>query len=348
MKIIKGILGIINCLLIAALVGAYLATSVSPELLSGIPSLGLIFPALIIANVFAFLIAVFRQSKWAMATLLVLFLGYPYINKTIAFANSKPPSKQLKTIQIGTYNLQFSKPIAFASGVNQQKLITQYDDFLTQQDNIDILGVQECGWRTKEHIAATMDFPYQHFVRDIYTGIYSKHPIVNKGVIDFDEQFIKCLWADIKIQQDTIRFYTTRLSPNRFDGVIPLVLNQEARENNDFRKMVGIFMHYQPFTLKRAKEAAKIRAHQRKSPYPSIIAGDLNDVPQTFMYATISKNLKDTFLETSKGIGGTHGGIVPGLRIDYILVDPFFNVNQHHIIEQPFSDHFMVKSTLQF
>lgn len=348
MKIIKGLFVFTNLLLIIATLGAYLATSFSPALVGVIPSLGLIFPALIIGNIIAFTIAVSIQSKWAMASLLTLFLGFPYIQNTIAFSKPNSNNASLKTIQVGTYNMQFSKPIAFLRGTNQEKMVTQFDDFLKERNHLDILGVQECGWRTKERIEATMDFPYQHFIPNNYAGIYSKHPIVNKGVIDFSQPLQKCLWADIVIQKDTIRFYTTRLAPNRFDGRIPLVLNQEAHENVDFEKMVGIFLHYQPFTLERAKEAALIRAHQKTSPYPSIISGDFNDVPQTFMYATMNANLKDTFLEAGMGFGGTHGGPVPGLRIDYILVDKLFKVRKSQILEKTFSDHYMLETTLQY
>jgi len=254
----------------------------------------------------------------------------------------------LKTIHVGSYNMQFSKPIAFAKGKAQQKLTTQFDDFLSEQKELDILGVQECGWRSKERIEAILDFPYQHFMTDIYTGIYSKHPIINKGFVDFGQRINKCLWADIAIDRDTIRFYTAHLAPNRFDGIIPLVLKQEEPENINYEKMWGIFKHYQPFALKRAEEAALIRAHQKISPYPSIISGDFNDTPQTFMYATISQDLDDTFLEAGRGVGGTHGGPISILRIDYILVDPFFKVRQHQIMERAFSDHYMLKSTLQF
>ncbi len=66
------------------------------------------------------------------------------------------------------------------------------------------------------------------------------------------------------------------------------------------------------------------------------------------MYATISEDLKDTFTADGTGFGGTHAGPVPGLRIDYILVDNQFTVTEHQVLEKPYSDHYMVKATLQF
>ncbi len=283
-----------------------------------------------------------------MVSLLILFLGFPYVQNTVNFSLPKTASKKLQTLHVATYNTQFSKPTILPDGSPNQKMITQFDSFLTSVNHLDILGVQECGWRTAERIQQSMNFPYKHTIEDIYTGIYSKHPIVNKGFVDFGQQINKCLWADIAIGKDTIRFYTAHLAPNRHDGKIPAVLDQNQQEQVNYFKIFGIFQHYPPFASKRVKEAAMIRVHQRKSPYPCIIAGDFNDPPQTFMYATISEDLKDTFLEDGIGFGGTHSGPVPGLRIDYILVANQFKVIKHQILAEPFSDHYMVKAALQF
>ena len=315
---------------------------------SVIPSLGLIFPALIFGNILYFLIGLIWQSKLAMVSLIVLFLGFPYIRNTIAFATPNELTNHGKSLRVATYNMQFSKPLAFLNGAARQKMSAEFDDFLTSINHLEVLGVQECGWRTKERIEKVMDFPYQHFIPNIHTGIYSKYPIVNKGIVDFGQKINKCLWADIVIGKETIRFYTAHLAPNRHDGIVPLIIEQEKREKVNFWKLWGIFQHYQPFTLKRSEEAITIRAHQQQSPYPAIISGDFNDPPQTFMYATISEGLKDTFLEASKGLGRTYGGPVPGLRIDYILTDPIFQVAKHQIIEKEFSDHYLVATILQF
>jgi len=327
---------------------AYLAPLTSPADSTIVSSLGLVFPGLVACNILYFLIGLIWQSKLAMINLLVLFLGFPYVQNTFNFSLPKSAPNPNRTLHVATYNTQFSKPLILPNGNANKKMTSQFDEFLKSVNHLDILGVQECGWRTKERIKKAMDFPYHHAIKDIYTGIYSKHPIINKGFVDVGQKINKCLWADIVIGSDTIRFYTAHLAPNRHDGKIPVVLDQNQKEDINYFKIFGIFQHYPPFALKRAEEAALIRAHQAQSPYPCIITGDFNDPPQTFMYSTISKDLKDTFLADGMGFGGTHGGPVPGLRIDYILVDNQFSVTQHQILEEPYSDHYMVKAALQF
>lgn len=351
MKIVKRIYIVTNLILIMATCGAYLAPFTSPADSTVIPSLGLVFPGLVLGNLLYFLIGLIWQSKLAMVNLLVLFLGLPYVQNTFNFSLPKAETNQGQILHIATYNTQFSKPLLLPDGNTNKKMLHEFDGFLKNSNHLDILGVQECGWRTQERIKQSMDFPYHYLINDMYTGIYSKHPIVNKGIVDLEQKIKRinrCLWADIVIGKDTIRFYTAHLAPNRHDGKIPVVLDQNQQEHVDYFKMFGIFQHYPPFALKRSEEAALIRAHQAKSPYPCIISGDFNDPPQTFMYATISKDLKDTFLEDGTGFGGTHGGPVPGLRIDYILVDHQFKVLEHQVLEEPYSDHYMVEAALQF
>jgi len=338
----------VNMLLIFATFGAYLAPMIPPKGMGLLPALGLAFPGLLVTNCLFILVWLLLQSKWAFASCFTLLLGIFFAPSTLNFLQSTPPSNQQNPLQIGTYNMQFSKPIAFLSGTQQQKKEAAFNQFLTKMDHLDILGVQECGWRTKAHIEASMNFPHQYFLPDIYTGIYSKHPIINKGFVDFGQKVNKCLWADIAIGVDTIRFYTMHLAPNRHDGMVPLVLNQERKEEVDIWKLVGLVKYYKIFTEKRTKEAIIMRQHQQASPYPCILSGDFNDPPQSYTYSIASNSLKDTFLESGFGIGGTHGSAIPGLRIDYILVDPRFLVFNHRVFDVPFSDHYLVKAVVEY
>lgn len=347
MKIIKALFLLLNIVLILLTLGAYLVPVMPPKDMGLLPALGLVFPGLLVVNILFIIVWLLLKSKWALGSGVTLLFGILLAPSTLNFLRSSSPSKQQNPIQIGTYNMQFSKPIAFQSGKEQQEKEQDFNHFLTRMDHLDILGVQECGWRTKEHIAKSMTFPYQYFPPDIYTGIYSKYPIINKGFIDFGQQVNKYVWADIVVGVDTIRFYSIHLALNRHDGIVPLTLNQEKKENVNIWKLLGIVKYYDRFTHKRAKEIAVIREHQRASPYPCILTGDFNDPPQTHTYRLASEGLKDTFLESGFGIGGTHGSAVPGLRIDYILTDPRFTIFNHRVFDVPFSDHFLVKATVE-
>ena len=84
----------------------------------------------------------------------------------------------------------------------------------------------------------------------------------------------------------------------------------------------------------------------KKSPYPVLVVGDFNDTPQSYTYAQIADNLQDAFAKKGFGLGITYGGIVPALRIDYILASPSLPILSHRIFKKEYSDHYPIVAEL--
>jgi len=82
------------------------------------------------------------------------------------------------------------------------------------------------------------------------------------------------------------------------------------------------------------------------SPHPSILCADLNDIPNSYSYATVRGNYQDAFLEKGSGIGRTFLGLSPTLRIDYVFADDRFEVRQFVRRKERYSDHFMLVADL--
>ena len=89
-----------------------------------------------------------------------------------------------------------------------------------------------------------------------------------------------------------------------------------------------------------------------ESPYPAIVCGDFNDVPNSATYFNIKGNLQDGFLKKGSGTGRTtrasFGLISPTLRIDYILASRDFKVKQFEISHVTYSDHFPLIADLGY
>jgi endonuclease/exonuclease/phosphatase family metal-dependent hydrolase len=102
-----------------------------------------------------------------------------------------------------------------------------------------------------------------------------------------------------------------------------------------FQKMKAAF-------TKRGEQARLVRDALDKSPYPAILCGDFNDVPNSYTYFHIRKDWQDAFLATSLGIGRTYLGVAPTLRIDYILPDKNMNIRQFDMVDENLSDHLML------
>ena len=94
------------------------------------------------------------------------------------------------------------------------------------------------------------------------------------------------------------------------------------------------------------EEAQAIKEHIQNSPYPIILCGDFNDTPLSYAYYTISKNLKDAFKESGKGIGQSFVKI-PALRIDYILHNERFNSYNYIKYKKKLSDHYALSCEVE-
>ena len=91
-----------------------------------------------------------------------------------------------------------------------------------------------------------------------------------------------------------------------------------------------------------ARQAEFVRELLNKSLYPVILSGDFNSVPGSYTYHKIKGNMQDCFVEKGYGFGRTFSGLSPTLRIDYILVDKQFKVQQYTAPAMYLSDHFPV------
>ena len=93
---------------------------------------------------------------------------------------------------------------------------------------------------------------------------------------------------------------------------------------------------------KRSVQAEMLHEKIKESPYPVIVCGDFNDVPNSYTYYTAKGNLLDAFLKKGSGFGRTFRFISPTLRIDYILADKKFEVTGFNKIEVNYSDHYPI------
>lgn len=347
MKWIERLLLFGNIVLVILTVFAYLSPYINPEKASVFALFGLAFPILMFCNVVFIIIWINLKYRYASLSAVCMLIGvFPITNiVTASFTSTTFPKDAIK---IASYNMQFSKPLLGAKNrVNAHKK-SQLSSFLKSDLNVDILCGQEIGKVSRTIIQEALNFPYEHRHSKYTCSIFSKYPFVNRGMIAFNSKIHVALWADVVAHGDTIRIYTAHLQANSTDGVEPAKVETKAPEPK--MQVLGAFAmtkNYALTTNKRIAQAKMIREHQSKCPYPSIITGDFNDPPQSHLYHVISDDLNDTFTDEGTGIGSTYGGKIPGLRIDYILPDPAFEVLNHNTYKKDYSDHYPIMAVLK-
>jgi endonuclease/exonuclease/phosphatase (EEP) superfamily protein YafD len=98
----------------------------------------------------------------------------------------------------------------------------------------------------------------------------------------------------------------------------------------------------------RSVEARDLRDRMDSETLPVILAGDLNVTPDNWDYRLLSRGMTDAFRRGGRGWGGTYRGDRPLVRIDYVLVDPAFEVHTAHVPDVRFSDHRPVVAGLRW
>ena len=354
MKLFNRLILIGNILLILLTLGSYLASYIPPSKSIVIAILGLGYPALLMANIACILYWLLLKPKWALASFFVLLLGINSIFGLFTINNSTPAKADKTTVQIACFNMQFSKPVRHGSKARKQKMDKGFRQYIKQFQDLDILCLQEHSGFAAVRIKKELDFPFVHTSARNYEAIYSKYPIVNSGSLEnfSRNRALSCIWADITVQGDTIRVYSVHMEANQQNGVIPKKVIETEKESPFNSSMaLGLLKHYQTFSIKRVAQAERIREHQKNSPYPSILCGDMNDTPQTHVYRILADGQQDTFREKGRGLGVTFGSTFKNklacLRIDYIFADPAFEILKHQIFPNIFSDHYLIQAEIQ-
>ena len=177
-------------------------------------------------------------------------------------------------------------------------------------------------------------------------AIFSKYPIIDSQIypISSDRNFF--ISADIQIKGRVVRVFNVHLKSNRITKVVDRVFRRSSLGKvwRNFRSLSGRYMKNAQI---RVEEARMINKWIKESPYPVIVCGDFNEVPQSLTYQILTSQLRDGFRERGKGWGGTFKRGINGLRIDYILADQRFKIQESGVLKSvDFSDHYPIWSTL--
>jgi endonuclease/exonuclease/phosphatase family metal-dependent hydrolase len=334
--------------------------------------LGLLFPLLLLMVTGFFLFGLFFRScrPWSLLSLIVLLIGWTNIHSFLAlhigkgFAAEKPPH----SLRVLTWNVRsFDEFMTKKRGVSGHR--TKMLEFI-QGQQADVLCLQEFFESRSplefspniSFIQQQLHFPYYYFSRDYirYDGqyeagviIFSRFPIVDTLLQQYGRRdgtrFTESLIAaTIRVGIDTVRVFTTHLQSVLFRSKdfhdIEIIENVDdsilEASRSIVRKLRDAFKH-------RGDQADQVRVQLNKSPYPALICGDFNDVPNSYTYFTIRGGWQDAFIKKGLGIGRTYVHLSPTLRIDYILADPRLPVLQCRKFSLPWSDHNPVVADLQ-
>jgi len=333
-----------NIILVLITILSGFAGDVDPRDTSLFSFLGLVFPMLVLSNIFFIIYWLIFKLRFTLLSLICILFFYQQIQQSFASNIIQNDIEEVDSFKIMSYNTS-----NFRNGASDKKTVIEKRkkaiQFITKTSKPDILCTQELSGLTKNILIKNWKRYYLHQVNNKGALIFSKYPIIKKGEIDFKTITNSCLWADLIIKNDTVRVYSVHLQSNKISKDTDELLGNEKIK--DWSKLTTIAQRYKKYNILRAAQADRIFKHLKKSPHPIILCGDLNDTPQSYTYKTISANLTDAFVEKGWGIGATFGGKIPGLRIDYILPSDDFKIINFYKYKSNYSDHYPITTTLK-
>ncbi|ANI90131.1 hypothetical protein A9P82_13055 [Arachidicoccus ginsenosidimutans] len=364
-RLTRSILLVPTILLALLFIASCIASELNPKSWSFVGFLGLLLPYLILLLVFAFIFWLLAKPSFSFIPLLALMIGWRQISVVFSyhvFNSFHTGEKAANSIRIVSWN------VGSMYGLSDNKNNKKHD---RKEIANTILGLQpdiiclqefsnsETQGKEADNIALfSKDYPHHFYSKDLnkrngyyQSGsiIFSKFPMIDSAKINYpkgiSESFI---YADILFNKDTLRVFNVHLQSYKFsqqDYEDIAAIKQQS--DSTIKASISIMNKMQLAYARRGIQADEIRTYSDSTKFKSIICGDFNDVPGSYAYFKIRGNRQDAFLKKSWGVGRTYYSIAPTLRIDYILSDKNFSVNQFDIVDEDLSDHLMLVSDVQ-
>jgi endonuclease/exonuclease/phosphatase family metal-dependent hydrolase len=339
MKWIQRLAFFLNIGLAVFTILGYFSPEIEPSTTSLFSYLALMYPVFMILNIGFIIYWAFVDFKYSLISILAIILGYNHISSYISIKGNKLTVSP-RDISIISFNISNAAAAYDKDKQAKSNKASKMEEFLTRFEDEDIICLQEGSYATDVLKKPFKKYNIHKF--DKGAVILSKHRIIKKGQIEFGTKTNSCLWADILIDLDTVRVYNLHLQSNRISADANEMANKDLNKNELKWKIKRIFNRYGVYYKTRTMQARIVKEHANLSPHRVIICGDFNDVPLSYNYKLLQEELTDTFREQGNGIGTTFNGVIPFLRIDYILVHPSMKVSKFNIIKEKFSDHFPI------
>ena len=325
------IIVLVNSILAILLLLSYLLPYISPEKVPIFTIISLAVPVLLALNIFFIIYWIIKLKKYFTISLISIILGIGYISNIYKFSEKKIFLND--DLKVMSYNVRLFNHYNWTT---DSTIVKKISSFIAEKEP-DVLSIQE--YYDAENLQ--LKYPYQ-FIKTksnfnkFGLAIFSKFNIINSGSLDLKESANNIIYTDILKDKDTIRVYNIHLESlkmNTSQENFGIINSDKLRE-----QMEASFQ-------KQAKQVELFLQHEKKWDGKKILCGDFNNTAFSWVYRELSNEKQDAFKEAGKGLGKTFNYWYP-LRIDFILTDANFDINNFKTFNVPYSDHYPILARL--
>ncbi len=350
-----------NIIFVVLLLISLSSSYISPGSIWVMPFLGMLLPALVFVNFIFVIIWIMRKRHFAVVSLLAISACLPQLLRLFATNITSHHKEQIigSPIRVMSYNVRDFDLYNWSDNANSKAKMFK----TIREKNPDIICFQEFYNDTSKEFNTIkqlndLGYKYYYFTKELVLrntdewgiALFSKLPIKEHGDImkqpfktGYGKKPFKGLYADIMVGDSLVRFINVHLQSIYFGTQDYETIEEfRATQNLDEHGAKSIIIKLKKAFERRARQADELKAFLNAQTLPIVLCGDFNDLPNSYVANTISKNMKDAFLENGFGIGYTYNGKLPFLRIDYLLTSPAFTIQKFEVVDNKMSDHFPV------
>lgn len=326
MKVVRLIFLIAHLGILFLLLGTLLNAYVPPKIYPWFNLLSLGFPVLMIAYV---LLTVFWIFTWKKRSIAFIVLGLLFLNpvkRWINFTSTRNATPELKIVSLNAKGGTLG--------------IKNIEDYINTQ-NADIVLLQE----------RVRDYKFKGLGEgkgDAIVSVFSKYKIIDqKELIESNSETNNAYGnqTDIEIKGNIYRFINVYLQPFKFEKDM---VKLKGNGDEDEQKLKDIVKRLIPTFKMHQEQVASIRKGIDDSPYPVILVGDFNSVPNSYEYYHLGKGLKDAFVESGRGSATSFHDYKFPIRIDYVFTSPSILPLSYEVDRSVrISDHYPVITTFK-
>lgn len=297
-------------------------------------------PILLVINVLLVIYwLVRRRWIWLIMPVVTLLCSIPYMLSIFQPRGLATDSEARKGIKIATYNVELfgRETTGFKAEAVLAEMKKQKIDILCMQEYSEHRGDKENSESYKEY------FPYMA-MGNADMVIYSRFPIKEQKNLPFEDTNNSAMWATIDVNGYDVRVFNVHLETTGFNRTLRQAskVRQQGYDVESNSVLKAIYGNYTLGMIVRAGQARTVANEISSSTIPTIVCGDFNDVPYSYVYNTMLGDLVDGFKECGSGFMKTFRAPKKPVRIDYIFHSESLSGLTYYYKDLTYSDHFPV------
>mgnify|MGYP001159701745 FL=1 len=281
------------------------------------------FPFFSLFNLFFLIYWILKLDLKLLLPLIVFLI----ISKhSISFYKLSKPNPDLSGLHIMSYNVRLFNHYKW---IDNDNIPLEIEEFLIKKKP-DVLAIQEYH---DDYKYLFKKFKHKHVILsgdNVGQAIYTNKKMINKGVVNHLDFGNIAIYIDFLQSTDTIRFYNTHFESFKVDLIALKADVESAKEI--------IFKTKKAYLIQKNQSSALIK-HMLLSPYPVVLAADLNNTQYSFFYKQFKDIFNDGFVSNGAGFGATYDFRYMPIRIDYLFNSKSIKANNFIVYPHVFSDH---------